>query len=140
MAHPAMHVVLLSLVALLGQAPTHHLLHLLILPWGAAVLHWGVLAIPLGAVVGIVTNLSTLVASVAHKSVGHTRLHRGSCRGHLAVLLEVGVLSLLNWALELLDGVLELMLPKVPTQAPKAEWHPLLWSEARASVAPRLSL
>lgn len=119
--------------ALWGLIFTPHLLHLL-------VLHWSVLGIPLGPSIGIVTNLSTLEASVVHLSTRGVGLHLGARRCVLAVLLKVGARSLLSGVLELLSRALELTLPKTPAWALGADWCPLLWSEVRAGVAPRLSL
>ena len=114
MVHPATCVVPLSLVALWGLVPTPHLL----------TLHWSTLGVSLGVVVGKVTSLSTLKASVAHRGVGRTRSHWSSCRSGLAKLLVIGAWGLRSGLLELLNGVLkrlnvtlELILPKITTRA-----------------------
>jgi hypothetical protein len=67
MIHPATCLTLLSLVALRGLVPIPHLLHLL-------VLHRSVRGDLLGVVVGIVTNLPTLVAVVTHGDMRCTGL------------------------------------------------------------------
>jgi hypothetical protein len=57
--HLTTRIALLPLVALRGLVPIPHLLYLL-------VLQWGVRSSPLGAIIGIVANLPTLVATIAH--------------------------------------------------------------------------
>jgi hypothetical protein len=104
--------VLLSLGALRGPVSIPHLL----------TLHWSILHAPLGAIVGIVTSLSTLKASISNRSAGHTRSHWGSRLGVLTSLLVVGAWSLWSGLLQLLYRVLErlivtpkLILPRVTT-------------------------
>ena len=138
MVHPAMCIALLYLVALWGLVPIPHLLRLL-------TLHGGSRGGPLGAVVGIVANFPTLIASVAHRIVRCVGPHWGANWGHLSALLKPRAWGLLHWALELLTGMLKLrtgvlgllsgalkllllllLLAKIHTRASKAERCPLL--------------
>jgi hypothetical protein len=57
--------VLLSLGALRGPVSIPHML----------TLHWSIPHAPMGTVVGIVTSLSTLKASISNKSARRTRSH-----------------------------------------------------------------
>ena len=135
----ATHIALLPLVALRDLVPIPRLLHLLIL-------HWSVGHVSLGASISVVTSLTTLEASVARGGVRRIGPCWSAHQSSLLVLLVSGTGCLLAWMLELLHRALKLLsralvllLPKVPTLASKAEWGPLLWSEARTSDAPRLS-
>jgi hypothetical protein len=89
--------VLLSLGALRGLVSIPHLL----------TLHWSILHAPLGAVVGILTSLSTLKASMANRNVRRTRSHWGSHGGVLTRLLVIRVWSLWSGLLQLLNRMLE---------------------------------
>jgi hypothetical protein len=100
--HLTTRIALWPLVALRCLVPIPHLLHLLIL-------HRGVGSSPLGAVVGIVTNLPTLVAVVARESARCTGPHGRASRSHRTFLLVCRAWSLWPRALELLSGVLKLL-------------------------------
>jgi hypothetical protein len=97
--HLTTRITLLPLVALRGLVLIPHLLHLL-------VLHGGVGSSPLGAIVGIVTNLPTFETIVACKGVRCTRPYKHANWSHQRVLLDSMAWSLLSWALELLGGVM----------------------------------
>jgi hypothetical protein len=103
MIHPATCLTLLSLVALRGLVPIPHLLHLL-------VLHRSVRGDLLGVVVGIVTNLPTLVAVLTHGDMRCTGPHRRANQSHQMVLLVCKARSLQPWALERLGGALKLLM------------------------------
>jgi hypothetical protein len=100
--HLTTRIALWSFVALRCLVIIPRLLHL-------QILHGGVGSSPLRAVVGIVTNLSTLVAAVARGSMRFTGPHGRANRSHRTVLLIYRAWSLQRWALELLSGVLKLL-------------------------------
>ena len=138
MVDPAADVVLLSSVFLRGLVIVPRLL-LWILPLPTVVmLPWGILDSPLGAVVSIVPQFSTLEASVA-RSRGRVGVpHRRTGGSVLTVLREVGAWRLLSgaWSLRsLLILALILILPVVDILAPRTERCPLWRCKARAAVA-----
>ena len=116
MVDPAADVVLLSSVVLRGLVIVPRLL-LWILPLPTVVmLPWGILDSPLGAVVSIVPQFSTLEASVARSRGGVGVPHRRTGESVLTVLREVGAWCLLSgaWSLRsLLILALILILPVV---------------------------
>ena len=98
MVDPAVDVVLLSSIAMRGLVIVPWLL-LWILPLPTIVLlPWGILDSPLGAVVSIVPQFSTLEASVARSRGGVGVPHRRTGGSVLTVLREVGAWCLLSGA------------------------------------------
>jgi hypothetical protein len=94
MVHMPADVVLLALIVLRGLVVVSGLLLLLwSLPLSTIVeLTWSVLGISLGAMVGIVTSLTTLETSVTASGNRGVVLHKCSSRGVLVVLREIGAL------------------------------------------------
>jgi len=124
MVDPAADIVLLSPIALRGLVVVPGLL-LWILPLPTIVLMtWGILDSPLGAVVSIVPQFSTLEASVARSRGGVGVPHRRTGGSVLTVLREVGAWRLLSgaWSLRsLLILALILILPVVDILASRTE-------------------
>ena len=138
MVDPAADVVLLSSVALRGLVIVPRLL-LWILPQPTVVLlPLGVLDSPLGAVVSIVPQFSTLEASVARSRGRVGDPHRRTGGSVLTVLREVGAGRLLPSARSLrglLILALVLILPIVDRLTSRIERCSLWRCEARAAVA-----
>ena len=98
----------------------------------------GILDSPLGAVVSIVPQFSTLEASVARSRGGVGVPHRRTGGSVLMVLREVGVGRMLSsaWSLRgLLILALVLVLPIVDRLTSRTERCPLWCCKARAVVA-----
>ena len=137
MVHPAVGVVLLSLVPLRGLIIVPKLL-LWSLPLSTVVvLPLGILDIPLGTIIGIVSRFSTLEANIA---TGRSRVgvsHRCTGGSVLAILREVGAWRRLTsaWSLwGLLIRALILILPIVDSLTSSTERCPLWRCKARAVV------
>ena len=138
MVDPAADVVLLSSVALRGLVIVPWLL-LWILPLPTIVLMtWGILDSPLGAVVSIVPQFSTLEASVARSRGGVGVPHRRTGGSVLTVLREVGAWRQLfgAWSLRsLLILTLVLILPIVDILTSRTERCSLWRCKTRVAVA-----
>ena len=138
MVDPAADIVLLYFVALRGLVIVPWLL-LWILPLPTIVLlSWGILDSPLGAVVSIVPQFSTLEASVARSRGGVGVPHRRTGGSVLMVLREVGAWRPLSgaWSLRsLLILTLVLILPIVDILTSRTERCSLWRCKARAAVA-----
>ena len=138
MVHTPTCIILLSSVGLLVLVPIAPLL-LLVLPLTIAVgLPWGVLSNILWAVVGIMTCLTTMEASLPNRGSRSTRLHLRARKCILTVLGGAGTLTHLIRALKLTLVLVEALILILPLLHPSVLLWPLWHGQARASAAARL--
>ena len=138
MVHSPTCIDLLSSVGLLVLVPIAPLL-LLVLPLTIAVgLPWGVLSNILWAVVGIMTCLTTVEASLPNRGARGTSLHLRTRKCILTVLGGAGTLTHLIRALKLTLILVEVLILILPLLHPSVLLWPLWHGQARAIAAARL--